>query len=420
MRLSTVLFITTIGAAIGAAAVLIPLNSRDTSSASAWVAALPISTSDAGSLAIEPGVRQPSGSQPSKISPGASAKAPDFAGFAADPSVKASITPWAAQTRLASEASSVQLASSRGATDEQRVKLASQIQHELIRVGCFDDTADGDWNSASKTAMSAFLAKVNARLPHDNPDDILLTLVKGHVGPACGLACPAGQGANTNGRCAPSTVQAQSAGSKSKATYSAPDSTAAAAAAAVIAGAQLAPSIAVPVPQLVKRWPAKIATEATPPTTATATVTAQATAPMVVAKATPAVRPLPGRMSIGGPVAPPLAVAATDHPAKPIARPDGVRTAKAARTETRDPAATTPDISVVATDKPQLTAETLDAAARGKTTRSDPPAPRRTATTRRGPSAKSDRAQRQASAPRRRPRPSYGFYGLFNNQSFGY
>ncbi len=410
MRLSTVLFITTIGAAIGAAAVLIPLNSRDTSSASAWVASLPVSASGSASPAIEPGVRLPSGSQPSKIPSGAGA---DFAGFASDPSVKASITPWAAQTRLASEASSVQLASSRGATDEQRMKLASQIQHELIRVGCFDDTADGDWNTASKTAMSAFLAKVNARLPHDNPDDILLTLVKEHVGPACGVTCPAGQGANSDGRCLPSTVQAQSTGGKSKATYSAPDT---AVATAVIAGALPAPSIAVPVPRLVKRGSTKIATETTPPATATAT----ATAPVLAAKATPAVRPLPGRMSIGGPVAPPLAVAATDHPAKPIARPDGVRTAKAARTETRDPASTTPDISVVATDKPQLTAETSDTAARGKTTLSDPPAPRRTATTRRGPSANSDRPQRQASAPRRRPRPSYGFYGLFNNQSFGY
>lgn len=61
------------------------------------------------------------------------------------------------------------------------------MQIELRRVGCYHGRIDGDWGPASRFAMAAFTKSVNAALPTDRPDDILLTLVRRHAGTACGL-----------------------------------------------------------------------------------------------------------------------------------------------------------------------------------------------------------------------------------------
>ena len=90
-----------------------------------------------------------------------------------------------------------------------RYHLARSLQTELKRVGCYSGNVDGDWGPASKRAVFQFLEKVNATLPVDNPDYILLTLVQGHVDRACGLDCPAGQGLSAGGRCIPTVIVAQ-------------------------------------------------------------------------------------------------------------------------------------------------------------------------------------------------------------------
>lgn len=90
------------------------------------------------------------------------------------------------------------------------VELARELQRELKRVGCYEGDADGDWKAASRRAMGAFLSKVNATLPVDRPDYILLTLLQGHADRACDLTCPAGQGVSSDGRCVPNVVIAQS------------------------------------------------------------------------------------------------------------------------------------------------------------------------------------------------------------------
>ena len=59
--------------------------------------------------------------------------------------------------------------------------------------------------------MSSFTERVNATLPVEDPDYILLTLVQGHAGQACGRGCPVGQTANDSGRCLPNAVIASSA-----------------------------------------------------------------------------------------------------------------------------------------------------------------------------------------------------------------
>lgn len=91
------------------------------------------------------------------------------------------------------------------------VELARQLQRELKRVGCYEGDADGDWKTASRRAMSAFLTKVNATLPTEQPDYILLTLLQGHADRACGVACPSGQAVSSNGRCIPNVVVAEAA-----------------------------------------------------------------------------------------------------------------------------------------------------------------------------------------------------------------
>jgi len=54
--------------------------------------------------------------------------------------------------------------------------------------------------------MKAFLERVNAALPTNHPDAVLLTLVRGHSEKACGTLCPAGQGRADSGRCVPTTL----------------------------------------------------------------------------------------------------------------------------------------------------------------------------------------------------------------------
>lgn len=62
------------------------------------------------------------------------------------------------------------------------------LQRELRRVGCYHGRIDGDWGPASRFAMAAFTKAVNAALPTDRPDVVLLTLVRRHSGAACGNA----------------------------------------------------------------------------------------------------------------------------------------------------------------------------------------------------------------------------------------
>ena len=63
--------------------------------------------------------------------------------------------------------------------------LARQLQSELKRVGCYDGEISGAWTPRTREAMKAFTTRVNATLPVDKPDHILLALVQGHRGVAC-------------------------------------------------------------------------------------------------------------------------------------------------------------------------------------------------------------------------------------------
>jgi hypothetical protein len=56
--------------------------------------------------------------------------------------------------------------------------------------------------------MKAFTDRVNAALPVDTPDPILLSLVKAHQEDACGKPCPAHEALAEDGRCLPTAVLA--------------------------------------------------------------------------------------------------------------------------------------------------------------------------------------------------------------------
>jgi hypothetical protein len=87
-----------------------------------------------------------------------------------------------------------------------RASLARALQRELQRVGCYDGEVNGTWTTSTRMAMKSFTDRVNASLPIDQPDYILLSLVQRHEGRACGTNCPTGQLLSDEGRCVPSAV----------------------------------------------------------------------------------------------------------------------------------------------------------------------------------------------------------------------
>ncbi len=219
------------------------------------------------------------------------------------------------------------------------VELARQLQRELKRVGCYDGDADGDWKTASRRAMSAFLTKVNATLPTDQPDYILLTLLQGHADRACGVACPSGQAVSSNGRCIPNVVVAETARPAAQGTATVAVQQLAAAtsvakpavAAAPAAGSARAGHWSATITQAPLRRPTAErqpvvaqAIPASPPQTAGAVPEAVqpvmptsrlAALPPPAQARVPVLRePLPGRMAIG-------AMPADDEPAAVIAPP---------------------------------------------------------------------------------------------------
>jgi hypothetical protein len=94
---------------------------------------------------------------------------------------------------------------------EDHAALARELQRELKRVGCYSGEISGVWTTSSRLAMKTFIERVNAALPIDKPDPVLLSLVQGHRERACGVGCPPGQTAQAGGACVPSAVAGDTA-----------------------------------------------------------------------------------------------------------------------------------------------------------------------------------------------------------------
>src|SRR5690349_7154610 len=95
-----------------------------------------------------------------------------------------------------------------GALPTDRAQLARELQKELRRVGCYEGEINGGWTTSTKRAMKTFMERVNASLPAEEPDLVLLTLVQSQADKTCGRPCPAGEAAADGGRCVPAAVAA--------------------------------------------------------------------------------------------------------------------------------------------------------------------------------------------------------------------
>jgi hypothetical protein len=88
-----------------------------------------------------------------------------------------------------------------------RYKLVVEIQRKLKKRGCYWGRIDGSWGAGSKYAMQAFIDRINATLPIEQPDYVLLTLLQANGDKTCG-ACPSGHTATVGGSCVPQTIVA--------------------------------------------------------------------------------------------------------------------------------------------------------------------------------------------------------------------
>jgi hypothetical protein len=91
-----------------------------------------------------------------------------------------------------------------------RPALTREIQRQLKRVGCYRGTDTGVWSQSVQDAMKTFTDRVNASLPIDRPDPVLLAMVQSQKPGVCSASCPAGQ-ERAAGSCLPSAVVAASA-----------------------------------------------------------------------------------------------------------------------------------------------------------------------------------------------------------------
>jgi hypothetical protein len=145
-----------------------------------------------------------------------------------------------------------------------RTSIIRELQKELKRVGCYDGEINAVWTPMIRKAIKDFTDWVNASLPADQPDNILLSLVQGHADPACGKSCPVGEGLSQDGRrCLPNAILAHAAKKASP----------------MVAATEVRKTM--PAPPLVTGW---------------STTTTTATAPV-----RPAVPPPEGRMALAGP-----------------------------------------------------------------------------------------------------------------------
>jgi hypothetical protein len=95
-----------------------------------------------------------------------------------------------------------------------RDAIGRELQKELKRVGCYAGELNGAWTKSTRQAMKVFADRVNAKLPIDKPDDILLALVMGYPHKVCGVPCPSGQSLSHTQQCIPDVLLARSGKNK--------------------------------------------------------------------------------------------------------------------------------------------------------------------------------------------------------------
>lgn len=113
---------------------------------------------------------------------------------------------------VASGTSTKRISSTKPGDAEAREQLVRDIQYELRRAGCYEGEVHGAWNNTTRNAMQMFTQRMNAALPVDQPDYVLLALLQAQKAQSCKSGCPAGQIVDRGGRCLPKAIVAQQQG----------------------------------------------------------------------------------------------------------------------------------------------------------------------------------------------------------------
>jgi hypothetical protein len=81
--------------------------------------------------------------------------------------------------------------------------LTKELQRQLRRVDCYSGEINGAWTQSTRRAMQTFTNRVNAALPVERPDHILLAMLRSHPDKTCSKPCPWGENPAPDGRCVP-------------------------------------------------------------------------------------------------------------------------------------------------------------------------------------------------------------------------
>jgi hypothetical protein len=84
--------------------------------------------------------------------------------------------------------------------------LTKELQRQLRRVGCYSGEIDGVWTQSTRRAMQTFINRVNATLPVERPDHVLLAILQSGPDRICNKPCPLGENLAPDGRCAPDAI----------------------------------------------------------------------------------------------------------------------------------------------------------------------------------------------------------------------
>jgi hypothetical protein len=87
-----------------------------------------------------------------------------------------------------------------------RPALTREIQRHLKRIGCYQGDVSGVWSPSVRQAVKTVTDRVNASLPIDQPDPVLLAMVQSQEPGACAASCPKGQDRTADGRCLPAAI----------------------------------------------------------------------------------------------------------------------------------------------------------------------------------------------------------------------
>jgi hypothetical protein len=131
--------------------------------------------------------------------------------LAPPPAVRRQLRPAVPAVALAEAPARVPVGETGAAAPIAGPALTREIQRQLRRIGCYRGEVSGVWSPSVRQAMKVLTDRVNASLPVEQPDPVLLAMTQSQAPGICGAACPSGQDRAADGRCLPSALVASAA-----------------------------------------------------------------------------------------------------------------------------------------------------------------------------------------------------------------